>query len=175
MGKGNGKAIRAFARLCKKYSDIILIVQDWYMDSSKVTSLIKELNIQNKVIFNPNLLSKHRLAKFYNASDAILNNFSKNTYSTTDVEVMACGKPLITNMEMNFVKENMGEEPPILSAFTEDQIYEKMVKIIKDEIPSDLKFTSTNYVQKHHSSKQVKILYEYLKSLPIKQNPNHSN
>ena len=165
MGKGNGKAIRAFARLCKNYSDIILIVQDWYMGSSKITSLIKELNIQNNVIFNPNLLSKHRLAKFYNASDVVLNNFSNNTYGSTDVEVMACGKPLITNIEMNFFKEHLGEEPPILHAFTEDQIYEKMVLVIQDKLSNDICTKSTNWVKKHHGFAQVKELFDHLKTL----------
>lgn len=165
MGKGTGKAINAFARLCKNYNNVFLITQGWYMNSSKVLELIKNLKIENNVYFNPYLLSKPRLARFFNASDAVLNNFSMNTYGSTDVEVLACGKPLITNMNMEFVKKYQGEEPPILQAFDEDSIYQKMELVVKDKVPSTIIDDSVNWVKKHHGQHQVKILLEHLLSI----------
>lgn len=165
MGKGTGKAIHAFAKLCKKYKDIFLITQGWYMHSSKVIDLVKSLKIEDNVYFNPYLLSKPRLARFFNAADAVLNNFSMNTYGSTDVEVLACGKPLITNMDMEFVKKYQGEEPPLLKAFDELSIYQKMEMVVKDNIPTKLTHDSVQWVKKHHGQEQVKILLQHLCSI----------
>jgi len=163
-GKGSHKAIRAFAKLSKHHPEVFLIVHDWYLSNPKAMELIKELDIENNIYFNKNLLSKRRLAKFINSSDAVLNNFGQYTYGTLDIETLACGKPLITNFEMDYVKKIQGDEPPILKAYSEEEIYDRMIEIINDKVSHEFISKGPEWVSRHHGKNQVKFLLEHLQS-----------
>lgn len=99
------------------------------LDASR--GLIEALGLTERVIWQAPQ-PRPRLVQFYRAADIVLDQFSDvGSFGTTTVEAMACAKPVITYYSHEVhrwcVDVFGGEQPPLRSARTVDDIYEGLV------------------------------------------------
>lgn len=128
--KGTDKALRAFAKLVKKY-DATLYCIEFGKDVSLVKNIINNLGISEHVIFYDFVASKPVLAELYNSHDCIIGNLILGHVGTTELEALSCDKPVIAFVE----PENEFEHKlPIMNSPTEEKIYENMKKICENNI-----------------------------------------
>jgi glycosyltransferase involved in cell wall biosynthesis len=130
--KGNDKMIRAFGEFVKKYPNAKLIMVAWSVDEIKSKNLVKELKLENNVIWiKP--VPKNELIEYYNASDIVLDQFTLGSWGTSTPEAMSCGKPVLMFYKKEYILRAFGEEPPILNSFTEDEILKNMLLLASDK------------------------------------------
>jgi glycosyltransferase involved in cell wall biosynthesis len=130
--KGNDLLIRAFAQFLKTTpSQPLLIVSDWGQEVGESRRLIQELGIEHRVMWTPPL-NKMKLIQYYNAADLVLDQFTIGTFGTVTPEAMACEKPVILHFDRQVHEWCHGEMPPVISARTVDQIFERLVELGAD-------------------------------------------
>jgi glycosyltransferase involved in cell wall biosynthesis len=101
------------------------------------------------------------LAHFYRAADVVLDQFSDTvgSFGTTTVEAMSCGKPVISYYNPavhEWCLDVLGEHPPILTARTTDEIYERLVWQAKHpESRASIGKRGREWVEQHHSLERV--------------------
>lgn len=122
--KGNDKLWKAISRVLNKREDAAFLTVWYGQDTAKSTILMKELNIDDKIV-KIGVLSKPALKEYINAVDVCIDQFTHGGLGTFSLESMSCCTPLITyyNREKHF---GFNEEPPLLNAFSENEIYEKI-------------------------------------------------
>lgn len=164
--KGNDKFIRAFARFIKAKNPNVLLIMiekgDDVIESKKLVSAlgieehvewIKEMNkdgirsfnsIENLVVIDQFWHDKWFI-KF--PEDKLKPRFG---FGSGSIEAMSASRPLITG----FFEEDFydGNYPPILSAFTEDEIYARLVESLEmgAEKRKELGKKGYEFVKKYH-------------------------
>jgi glycosyltransferase involved in cell wall biosynthesis len=121
--------------------------------------LIDVLGLTERVIWQAPQ-PRPRLVQFYRAADIVLDQFSEvGSFGTTTVEAMSCGKPVITYYSPQvheWCLPVLGEHPPVLSARTVDEIYERLVWQAKHErYRADIGRRGREWVLRHHSLERV--------------------
>ncbi len=130
--KGNDLLIRAFSRFLKATStNPLLILSDWGQEVAASRQLIGELGIGHRVMWTPPL-NKMTLIEYYNAADLVLDQFIIGTFGTVTPEAMACEKPVILHFDRQVHEWCYGEMPPVISARTVEQIFERLVELGAD-------------------------------------------
>jgi glycosyltransferase involved in cell wall biosynthesis len=155
--KGNDKVFRAFASLLKYFGhDVIkLFVSQWGQEVERSKQLISELGIERDVIWLPPLC-KPRLVEYYNASEVVLDQFTLGTFGTTTPEAMACGRPVLSFYKPDDHEWCFKEHPPVISAYSSDEIYESVKELIKN--PGKLENVckaSLQWYKRNHSLNEV--------------------
>lgn len=166
--KGNDQVIRAFARLLKATKRRpILILGDWGQEMNDSRELIKDLGITESVVWVPPL-PKMRLIDYYNAADMVLDQFTLGVFGSITPEAMACAKPVMLHFDRALHEWCYAEMPPVVSARTEGQIYEAMLRLIDDDgLRSSIGQSSREWVVKHHgwelvADRQISLYRELL-------------
>ena len=166
--KGNDQVIRAFARLLKATKRRpILILGDWGQEMNDSRELIKDLGITESVVWMPPL-PKMRLIEYYNAADMVLDQFTLGVFGSITPEAMACAKPVMLHFDRALHEWCYAEMPPVVSARTEGQIYEAMLRLIDDDgLRSSIGQSSREWVVKHHgwelvADRQISLYRELL-------------
>ena len=172
-GKGNEKMIKAYAKFLQRYPNSRWVIVEWGPDVQKSKSLIKSLKIDNKVTWiKP--VSKNKLIQYYNATDVVIDQTEVGGWGTTTPEAMSCGKPTITSWKGEGEKNRddvlncFNEIPPIIHAWSVDEICENLIKVASDEqYKNELGQKSRNWIIKTHhprivAEKHLEILKESL-------------
>jgi glycosyltransferase involved in cell wall biosynthesis len=128
-------------------------------DLTASRGLIDVLGLTERVNWQPPQ-PRPRLVQFYRAADIVLDQFSEvGSFGTTTVEAMSCGKPVITYYSPQvheWCLPVLGEHPPVLSARTVDEIYERLVWQAKHErYRADIGRRGREWVLRHHSLERV--------------------
>lgn len=160
--KGNQKILHAFARFCRKYN-AFLITHAWGEDWEKAKLLANQLGIEDSVYFHLAVLSKQRLAKFYNLADVIVDHFNIPAFGGVSTEAMSCGRPLLTYMDMKRLSDFIPEEPPIFAAHTEEEIYNKMVEATDTGRREELGKQARKWVTRYHGFDNINTLLNFMK------------
>ena len=166
--KGNDLLIRAFAQLLNlKRGKPILVLCEWGQEIERSRRLIQDLGIQGSVVWvRP--LNKMRLINFYNASDLVLDQFTVGTFGTVTPEAMACGKPVIMHFDRQVHDWCYSEMPPVITANTQTQIFEAMMRLGSDAgLRATLGVSAREWIEKYHgwqvvAEKQISIYRELL-------------
>lgn len=98
--------IKAFAEILPRNPGIKLLLLAFNTDNDfvkRLRLLIKELNIQDKVIFI-NKVSHEEMVKLYNLSEIIVSIPSSDSSPVSVLEAMACGKKIVLS-DLAYVKE----------------------------------------------------------------------
>jgi glycosyltransferase involved in cell wall biosynthesis len=174
--KRNDRIVHAFARYVREAEPAGapkagLVFFEWG-DAKDVTTsrqLVAYHNLTERVSFQE-ARPRPVLAYFYRACDVVLDQFSDTvgSFGTTTVEAMSSGKPVISyyNPDVHtWCLDVLGEHPPVLSARTVDEIYERLVWQAKHpESRVSIGKRGRAWVERHHSlervSKMHKALYE---------------
>lgn len=147
--KGSDKLWRAIAKVVTQTQEAEFI-SVWYgQDLSPSSRLLKELDLQ-RYVNKLGILSKKSLFQFIDAADVCIDQFTHGGLGTFALEAMGCAKPLITffNPDKQFHYE---KNPPILSAFSEDEIAERILDCIRQK--KDLVRLGTlhrEWIKKYH-------------------------
>ena len=150
--KGTDKVLRAFARLVRERKDVFLIMLGWGFDLEKAKSIVSVLGINEHIYFHPYIVSKRRLVRLINAADIIFDQFSASgAYGTTTMETMACGKPLITNIDWKRLKAHVPEKPPIIEAKSEEDILQGMQSLCNSELRETVGQAARDWILSTHS------------------------
>ncbi|CDI06473.1 glycosyltransferase [Candidatus Nitrosotenuis uzonensis] len=141
--KGTDKLLRLFAKLIKSY-DAKLFCLDYGSDVKQTHDLVNYLGIEKNVIFYNFVASKPVLNELFNKHTAVIGNLNYGTIGTTELEALACNKPVISFVKP---KTEIEKKLPILNSRSEDEIYENLKNIIeKRNLPSGMReFIKKNF------------------------------
>jgi glycosyltransferase involved in cell wall biosynthesis len=137
--KGNEFVIQAFAKFLEKKRNSCLILFEYGMDIDSAKRLIKQLGIEEHVIWMPKMQRKEIMAGLMMA-DICCGEF-KNSWLTCGVvnECLAIGKPLIHYRNDELYKNNYKDLYPVLNASDANGIekqlhyfYENKSKVIEE-------------------------------------------
>ncbi|MCL4418367.1 MAG: glycosyltransferase [Actinobacteria bacterium] len=123
--KGNDVVIRSFAELLKKsiYKNSKLFLINKGQDVSQSKELVFKMGISDSVVWlDP--MNRHKLIKFYGASDFCFDQFSRGCLAMCAVEAMACGTPVISYIgEYNYnITPFYKEAPPVFNNKNPEEI-----------------------------------------------------
>lgn len=134
--KKHDKAIRAFKKLLKTYDSELYFIE-YGSDVTETHNLVKQLKIEKNVKFYNFTASKPVMAQLYTMHDAIIANLAFGHVGTTELEAMSCDKPVIAYVKIKF---DLEKKLPILNAFTEEEIYQKMIDVCENRnLPSGMR------------------------------------
>lgn len=153
--KGNDKMFRGYSMWIKKTNrKSNLITVDWGPDSDRSKKLVRELGLEQHVTWiKP--VQKRRLVEYYSDADVVLDQFVLGSYGTAAPEAMACEKPVIMYYSESAFTRSFRELPPLLNAFTSEEIAEKLTLCEDEELRREVGKKSRAWVQKHHSWQHV--------------------
>jgi len=154
--KGNDKYLRAFHRLVQDGLDARLIITMWGQEVDRTRRLVHELGISDHVSYLGPLPEKG-LLRFYNAADLVLDQFGDcGTFGLITPKAMACGTPVVINYRPELHEWCFPEHPPVVSAFTEEEIYRALKHYLTDsDQRSALAREARRWVCRHHSKKLI--------------------
>jgi glycosyltransferase involved in cell wall biosynthesis len=181
--KGNDKFIRAYARFLKdRNPNVVLVTIDKGGDVGASKKLIYELGIDNKVEWVSEMNKDGIRAYISLENVVVVDQFWHDRwylrypddkarprlgFGSASIEALSAGKPLITVFFDEEFYDN--QHPPILSAFTEDQIYNRLVESweLGPEGRKKLGQEGYRFVKKHHGwenavERHVEVLREIL-------------
>lgn len=158
--KGNDKLIYAFAQLMQESNrKIKLILCAWGEDLEQSCVLSCDLKVEDNIVWRP-LMLKRELIRFYHASDIILNQFNLGAFGLTTLEAMACEKPVVLHFTPKIHEWCFPEHPSIVSACTEQEIYQKTVELVRDaKLQGMISRKSREWFKRYHSWERIADLH----------------
>lgn len=126
--------IKGFSKLKKMLPDIKLLKignSQWRGARGELLKLIKELNLQNDVIF-VGYVPEEELPKFYNAADLFVYPCLYTGWSLPCLEAMACGTPVITS-NVSVLPEVVGDGGITVDPYDIDGLANMVYKVLTDD------------------------------------------
>jgi len=153
--KGNDKLLRGFASFVRDSStEPLLVMVDWGPDAEKSKRLAVDLGLAGHVKFiDP--VHKRDLVEYYNAADIVLDQFVLGSYGTAAPEAMACEKPVIMYYSEEAFMRSFGERPPLLNAFTPEEIALQLRRCQSESFRKDVGKQSREWVLRQHNWRLV--------------------
>jgi hypothetical protein len=164
--KGNDKFIKAFARFIKdKNPNVLLLCIEKGYDLKESKKLVESLGIADKVEWIKEMNKNGIRAYMSLRNVVVVDQFWHNQwfrrypidkerprigFGSGSIEALSAARPLITV----FFDEDFydGNHPPILSAFTEEEIYKRLVESIEigAEGRNQLGLKGYDFVKRYH-------------------------
>lgn len=131
--KSSNKMLMAFGKLVQKRKDVFMILSGWGRDLGKSKDMVDRLNLREHTFFLSHILSKKRLRRFYGFVDGVIDQFNLGAYGTSTLEALACGKPVIIDLDTTKYTPHLKELPPVLRAKSVEEIYRAMLKLSENK------------------------------------------
>ena len=112
--KGNDIALRAFAAVCKDHADLQLVVSSWGPDVEASRSLLEELGVLDRVVMIAPLRIRDLIAVTRRA-EVLIDQFHFAVFGGIGPTALACGTPLVTNLD-HTLSEWCMDRPPYFHA-----------------------------------------------------------
>jgi glycosyltransferase involved in cell wall biosynthesis len=129
--KGIKLLVNAFADVSKELDNVILVFvgpDDGYR--SALNGIIKELKIDNKVLFTGFVNNEEKMAAFVDADVLVIPSFTG--FPVTFLEACACGTPIITTNngdKLDWIQDKVG----YVVRYDKDQLRDAIIKVLSDE------------------------------------------
>lgn len=151
--KGNDRLIRAFARFVKLRPRALLVLLTSGVDVAPTRQLVTDLAIGDNVKFLDRL-RKSELIETIRGADLVADQFDVGAFGGTALEVLACGKPLLTYLKRDCAEICYGEFPPIFNARTEDDIFEQLVQAMECD-RAEAGMRARAWMERHHDWRKI--------------------
>lgn len=123
--------IKAYHLLLDKIPHKLVVVGFWRWKYSEVTSLIKDLNLQNRVIFTDYIPDKE-IPAIYNLADVFVFPSLYEGFGLPTLEAMACGCPVVSTVT-GCTPEVAGDAAVLVDPYDVQQIADGILKILADD------------------------------------------
>lgn len=150
--KGNDKLVKGFALFLQKVESRIkplLILMKTGKDADATKGLVNELGIESHVVYLDRLSEQERIRTIQSA-DVVADHFCAGSFGGTFVEVMACGKPLIHFLQEDNINLAYPEPPPILNAYTPEEICGRLLQCTDEKQRVELGRKSREWAVRYH-------------------------
>lgn len=132
--KGNDRLLRAFARFIRSSRrPVVMLAVTKGLDVAASQTLAADLGLDRHIRWIPQQ-NKEGLRECFGASDIVADQFTYGFYGISALEAMSVGRPVLIHMQRNALKEFGIVSPPVVSARSEDEIYQALVRLGEDRV-----------------------------------------
>lgn len=124
--KGNDRFLRAFARALRDGLKAECVLLDRGPDRDVARELVEQLGIAKYCTWKPHL-SRPELIEEFAQADVVVDQFDIGGHGGIAIEAMSMGKPVLMWAAGEAYRVSYPEVPPVLNAFSEDEIYEQLM------------------------------------------------
>jgi glycosyltransferase involved in cell wall biosynthesis len=165
--KRNDFFIKEYIKLAKENKNMILVIIKRGEDFEKSLNLLKEANLDEKIVVLPKPLDQNELGRRFQESDVIVDQFGVGSLGSTALEAMYSGKPVLGFILEDIYSELYGEIPPVINAKNENEMKEKIEGIVNQQFNiNELGIKSKEWVSKYHDTEKIVAKYAgYFKSI----------
>ena len=128
--KGLDYSLRSLASLSKNFSEISLLVIGQLKKNGHTSRLIKELGIEDRVLFKT-ALTKEEIAKEYASSSVAIVSSLYEGFGYPVIEAMSCEIPLIAT-NTSSIPELVGDFATLIPPMNENELSEAIKKILNN-------------------------------------------
>lgn len=165
--KGNDKLIKAIADYLKSTKKKVkLIMVERGNDVTESKKLIKRLGIEKNVIWLGNINNSSKIKYYYNIADVVLDQFGAGILARVAIEALACGCPVVSNIENKKNNFFYSEYPPILKVNNKERIVKMLHKLEKEDYKNKIAKISRRWIVRNchwpNSIKKHILFYENL-------------
>lgn len=152
--KGIDLAIKAMKKIVKVYPDVRLVIRGPFSEHTKtLQNLVKQLNLEDEVIFSPEQGNQVDLRQLYFNATACVFPSEKEDFGIVIIEAMGAGVPVIawnSGGPTDIVID--GKTGYLAKPFSLDDFAEKILTILKDkELRQKMAKASWERVKNHFS------------------------
>jgi glycosyltransferase involved in cell wall biosynthesis len=148
--KRNDLLLKAFARFVKEDNRAKLILVDWGVDRWETRDLVKSLDIEDYVVFVPEMKKADLIHQYYNA-DIVADQFFIGCPGMVGYQGMASGKPVLTYLDTECAKVCYeGDIPPVVNVETEEDIYHNLHELRDKSLRESIGSVARKWMLNHH-------------------------
>jgi glycosyltransferase involved in cell wall biosynthesis len=137
--KGYKRVIKALPEVLKKVPNAVYLLAGTGDDLPNVQKLIKELNLESKVIM-PGPVKEEEMADFYNLADVfILPSKNEGFPAIVLLEALACGTPVLGGAQPGVKESFDGKYGVIVEPDDVGQIADGLIGILSGNVPENIK------------------------------------
>ena len=160
--KGNDVFIKGFQEFLSRGGRGKLYLVEHGCDMLRTRELVRNLGIEESVVFLP-LLSSNKMRLFYDKADVVADQFLCGAFGCTCLEAMAMERPVLISINEEDVVREYGEMMPVLNCRTPEQICENLLLMRDEPERREIGKKARKWVVKHHDKNLVakKLLSTY--------------
>lgn len=152
--KGNDKFIKAFIRYVRAGGAAHTVLLDRGADARQAHRLIEETGVEDHFTFVQEL-TKAELIDHYRMADVVVDQFDVGATGTIGLEAMACAKPLMINLDPEYVDASYPEPPPIIYARTEAEILGWLDNLRDRSFLAERGRQAREWILRHHDGRHL--------------------
>jgi glycosyltransferase involved in cell wall biosynthesis len=150
--KGNNIMIEGFAKAVGKGLNAHLLIPSWGPDISKGQNLARRLGVADRIHWLAPL-SERGLVKYYQAVDAVLDQFILGVFGLITPKAMSCGRPVLCAYDDAINSWCFPVRPPLLAGRNADDISDHLLQFVRNpEAMKRLGEAARKWILEHHSS-----------------------
>jgi glycosyltransferase involved in cell wall biosynthesis len=132
--KGVQHLIKVFSKLEKEFKDYKLVIfgGDWKGHKKKFKSMVKELKIQDRVVFVKDLSNKEKLRAYASANIFVLPSYIE-AFGIVIVEAMAQGLPIVTTKTQGAKFLVNKDNGALVDIGNENQLYSSLKRLMSNK------------------------------------------
>lgn len=125
--KGLDLLLPAYAKFCKKYRDVYLVIAgpDEENYTNTLQTILREHDIEKRVIFTGLITGETRVAAYRNAQCFVLPSYSEN-FGMVAVEALACRTPIIISDQVGIYVEIQKNAAGLICQTTIESVYQQL-------------------------------------------------
>lgn len=155
--KGLDLLLHAFKKLVSEFKELLLVIvgPDNEGYKKELQSLIKDLDLEGRVIFTGLLLNEDKVYVYKNAEFLILPSYSEN-FGMVVIEAMSYGTPVIISNQVGISSEIKENSAGVVVEVNIDDIYNNLKNLLLDDsLRAKLSIVGKNYVFKNYSINNI--------------------
>lgn len=149
--KANDQFLRAFGELRRMGYRVGLVCCSWGKNTAQTRQLIEDYGCTPYVKwFSP--LAIIEFERMCLASDVVVDQFKLGAFGGVLFKAMAVGAPILTYLDVERLKAQYPEAPPVINCQSTSEIIDRMVELIGNrEMLQSLGEEGRGWIKRHHS------------------------
>lgn len=162
--KSGDRLFRACSKLVTEGTKLEMVLVYRGRDSEATVRVVEKLGLASQVNWIPHL-DRLELARQFLEADIVVDDFDSAGLGTIAIEAMAAGRPVLGYVDLGAAEVAYGEQPPILCARSEQEIYAGLRHSMDPNLRERLAAAAHYWVYNHHREEAVaEKLYAMLES-----------